>query len=192
MLISRWFGLLVLPPLLVACSAGESNKDPVAEAKFQNEKRIGEADVTEKQQHDAEFVVNAASRGMLLLEISQIALRKASSPAVKTLAQTMISQHGSLQQDVKTLAAQKSIVLPSALGKDQGEQAGELTALNGAAFDSRYLEQLEKLHEQSIDECDDMSEDAYDGDIRAFAARRLPLLKQHLEAAEQVQDQLPK
>ncbi|UYZ62056.1 DUF4142 domain-containing protein [Hymenobacter weizhouensis] len=191
MLVARWTGLLLLP-LLVACSGGESNKDPVAEAKFQNEKRIGEQDITEKQQRDAEFVVNAASRGMLLLEISQIALRKATSPAVKTLAQTIVSQHTGLQQEVKTLAAQKSIVLPSALGKDQGEQAGELTALNGPAFDTRYLEQLEKLHEQSIDDYDDMSEDAYDGDIRALAARQLAQLKQHLEAAEQVQDQLKK
>lgn len=170
----------------------ESSKDPVAEAKFQNEKRIGDANVTEKQERDAAFLVTAASRSMLDTEISQIAQRKASSPDVKYLAQMIVGQHGTMQTALKQLATQKSIVLPSGLGADQAKSVGELSALNGPAFDRRYVELLEDVHKASIDDFDDMSDDAYDGDIRAFAATYLPTLKTHRDAAEKLADQLPK
>jgi len=183
---------LFVLPLLVACSGGESNKDPVAEAKFQNEKRIGDENITNKQKRDAEFLVTAASRGMLDLEMSQIAQRKAASPDVKYLAQNIAREHTTMQADLKTLASQKSIVLPASLGADQAEQTGALTALNGSAFDSKYLKLLTDSHKSSISDFDDMSDDAYDGDIRAFAAKYLDALKTHRDAAEKAADQLPK
>lgn len=183
---------LVILPWLAACSGGESNKDPVAEAKFQNEKRIGDEAITEKQERDAEFMVTAASNSMTNLEISQIAQRKATSPDVKYLAQMIVGEHGNMQADLKSLAQKKSIVLPTNMGESQAKTAGELTALNGAGFDRKYLDLLEDIHKNSIDEFDDMSEDAYDGDIRAFAAKYLPTLKSHREAAEQAADKLPK
>lgn len=184
--------VLLALPFFTACSGGESNKDPVAEAKFQNEKRIGNEDITRKQERDAEFMVTAASRGMFDMEISQIAKRKASSPDVKYVAEAVAGQHGPMQTELKTLAEKKSIVLPASLGSDQAKQVGELTALNGAAFDRKYLELLEETHKNSIDDFDDMSEDAYDGDIRAFAAKYLPTLKNHQEAADKAADQLSK
>lgn len=188
---SQLTALLVLP-LFTACSGGESNKDPVAEAKFQNEKRIGGEDITAKQERDAEFMVTAANRGLFYMEISQIAKRKATSPDVKYVAEAVVSQHGPMQSELKTLAEKKSIVLPASLGGEQAKQVGELTALNATAFDRRYLELLEDYHKNSIDNFDDMSDEAYDGDIRAFAAKYLPALKSHQEAAEKATDLLPK
>lgn len=183
---------LVAVPLFAACSGGESNKDPVAEARFQNDKRIGNENITEKQERDANFMVTAANQGMLALEMSQIAQRKAASPDVKYVAQSIVAGHSSMQPEVKTLANAKGIVLPASLGKDEAQQVGELTALNGSAFDRKYLELLDNTHDRSIDAFDDMSEDAYDGDIRAFAAKYLPILKTHREAAEKAAEQLPK
>lgn len=183
---------MVLPFLLAACSGPETNKDPVAEAKFQNEKRIGNEAVTQKQERDAEFMVTAAVHVMQDLEMSQIALRKASSPDTKALAQNIIGEHGTLQSALQALARQKSIVLPTSLGQDQGKRLGELTALNGPAFDRQYAELLEDSHKASIDEFENLSEDAYDGDIRAFAAKHLPLLKNHQDAIDELADKLPK
>ncbi len=178
--------------LLAGACNTESNKDPIAEAKFQNEKRIGDDNVTEKQERDALFMVTAASQFMLDQEMSQLAQRKATAPEVKYLAQMVAGQHAPMQAALKQLAGQKSIVLPTGLGADQAKTIGELTALNGPAFDRKYVELLEKSHKASIDDFDDMSDDAYDGDIRTFAATHLPTLKSHQEAAEKAADQLPK
>ena len=134
----------------------------------------------------------AASRSMLNLEVSQIAQRKATLPDVKYLAQAIVAGRTAMQTELKALADRKSIVLPASLGNDEAKQVGELTALNGASFDRRYLDLLDDVHDQSVDAFDDMSEDAYDGDIRAFAAKYLPTLKSHREAAEKAADHLPK
>ncbi len=186
----RYFAVVLLP-LLTACGSG-STKDPVAEAKFQNEQRIGNEDVTEKQERDAEFLVMAATHLMQDAEMSQFAQRKATSPDVKYLAQLVLGEHATTQKALQTLAAQKNIVLPASLGADQAKRLGELSALNGPAFDRKYAELLEDSHQASAKEFDDMSEDAYDGDIRAFAAKYLPTLEAHRDAADKLADQLPK
>jgi putative membrane protein len=191
MSVSRCLFLLLLPATL-ACSSGESNKDPVAEAKFQNEKRIGDEAITEKQKRDAEYVVNSANRNMFVRDISQLAQTKAVSADVKNLAQSLVAAHAGAQQSLQQLAGQKNIVLPTGLGGDWAKSLGQLAALNGAAFDQKYTDLLIDAHKQAVDETDDMNDDAYDGDIRQFASQQLPVLKQHLEAAEKLQDQLKK
>lgn len=192
MSVSRLLPLLLAPLGLFACSSGESNKDPVAEAKFKNEKRIGDEAITEKQEQDAEYVVNTASRNMFVRDASQLAQTKSASAAVKTLAQTLVAQHAIAQQALQTLAAQKNIALPTGLGGSQAKALGQLAALNGAAFDQKYTDMLIEAHKKAVDETDDMRDDAYDGDIRQLATQQLPLLKQHLEAAEALEDQLNK
>jgi putative membrane protein len=192
MSVSRLLPLLLMPLGLFSCSSGESNKDPVAEAKFKNEKRIGDEAITEKQEQDAEYVVNTASRNMFVRDASQLAQTKSASAAVKTLAQTLVAQHAIAQQTLQTLAAQKNIVLPTGLGGDQAKTLGQLAGLNGAAFDQKYTDILIEAHKKAVDETDDMRDEAYDGDIRQLATQQLPLLKQHLEAAEALEDQLKK
>lgn len=184
--------LLVLPllPLAVACTDAASNKDPVAEAKFQNEKRIGDEAVTKRQIRDAEFIVDAASRKMELLEISQIAQRKASAAGTRTLLQQALPQFSALQQEVQRLAQQKNMVLPTGLSASQAKEVGELTALNGAEFDRQYAKLATALLSRDADAYDDMTDDAYDGDIRALAARQLPALRQQHAAADNLGDQL--
>ena len=176
--------------LLVCCTSAESNKDPIFEAKFQNEKRIGEEAVTKRQIRDAEFIVDAASRKMMLQELSQLALRKAASPDARYTAQNVSAQTGTLLASLKTLAQQKSITLPTGLGEAQAKQAGELTALNGAAFDQKYAELLGSVLDTDEDAADDMTDDAYDADIRALATQQVAVLKDLNRAAGVLHDKL--
>jgi putative membrane protein len=178
-------GLLLVA---VACSPDSSKRDPVADAKFQNEKRIGEADITKKQERDAEFMVNSASHGLLELELSKLAQQRATVPAVKNLATQLLQHHAEMNNTLKSLADRKSIVLPSSLGDE--EQPQKLARLTGTQFDKQYMDAIVDAHQEDIDSFDDMSDEAYDGDIRGFAAKYLPVLKEHLESAQQVQDQV--
>jgi len=190
MLVSCRLCALFLLPWLVGCSGAESNKDPLFEAKFQNEKRIGEVAVTKRQIQDAEFVVETVGRKMELLKISQIAQRKAASADARYLAQSVIAQTIPLLADLKTLAQQKTLMLPTGLGETQAQQVGELTALNGAAFDQKYAELTAKVLDTDEDTTDDMMDDAYDADIRALATRQLTTLKALNQATDALHDKL--
>lgn len=186
--------LLALTGLALAgaCSSNSSQQDPVAAARFENERRIGEADVTRKQEQDAEFLVTAAVRGQLIAEASRLALQKATVPAVRDFAAKLLKEHVAVTQSLRTVAQQKSITVPQALGGEQQDEYQQLTAAAGPAFDKQYAELLTNLHEKQEDAFDDMREEAYDGDIRGFAAKYYPVLADHLAQAKQVEDQTEK
>ncbi|WP_400192601.1 DUF4142 domain-containing protein [Hymenobacter sp. B81] len=182
--------LLLLVPVLSSCGAGD--RDPVAEAQFQNEKRIGDADVTRRQERDAEFMVNAAGTGLLTLELSKLAQQKAAAAPLRTFALELQRSHTGLHAALRTLAQQKSLTLPDGLGREQQRAYQDLVGLTGARFDEQFLQLVATGHDEAADDFQDMAEDAYDGDIRAFAAKYAPILEQHHNQAEQLRDQLPR
>jgi putative membrane protein len=175
---------------LASCSPDAGQKDPVADAKFQNEKRIKEAAVTERQERDAEFMVDAAVSGMLELEMGKLAQQKAATPAVRTYAQALVQQNGIVATALRNLAQQKNLVLPGGLGEDQQKTYAELSALTGTQFDKQFIATVKQEHERTTDAFEDLSKDAYDGDIRGLAAKYLPTLEQQFKAVETVEDQL--
>ncbi|KUG06112.1 DUF4142 domain-containing protein [Solirubrum puertoriconensis] len=186
-LLNRYLPLCLLGSLL-ACNSG--NRDPVADAKFQNEQRIGNEDVTERQEQDAEFLVEAATNGLLEVELSKLAQSKATRAEVRNLAQQLLRGHSTINTSLRTLAGQKSIVLPESLGGDQQDTYTELAALTGAEFDRRYVEEVADAHNKAEDAFEDMADEAYDGDIRAFAAKYAPVFEEHRKQAEEVEDLL--
>ena len=190
MLFSRAACLLLLLPALAACSGSASNNDPVFEAKLQNEKRITEQNITKRQIRDAELVVETASNQMELLEISQIAQRKAASPDAKYVAQNVINQVSALLSELKVLAKQKNLVLPAGLSESQAQQVGEMTALNGAAFDQKFAEALTGTVEQDLDINEDLQTESYDADLRPLATRRLAVLQDLKRAADDLKSKL--
>ncbi|RTQ53759.1 DUF4142 domain-containing protein [Hymenobacter gummosus] len=182
--------LLIAPLGLLSCGAGE--RDPVADAKFENGQRIEREDVTKRQEQDADFVVEAATGSSFGAALGQLATRQASSPALRTFGQQLQRDAGQLGGALRTLATQKSLTLPEGLSGRQQDAIDELTRLRGAAFDKELLEVATDYLDDAQDAFDDMADDAYDGDIRGVAAKYAPTLKSHYERADELQDQLPK
>jgi putative membrane protein len=83
-------------------------------------------------------------------------------------------------------------VLPNALGKDQQSKYAELSAVAGIQFDKQFVAAVKESHKNDIDAFEDMSKEAYDGDIRGFAAKFLPTLEQHLKDVDAVEDEIEK
>ncbi|UOR04633.1 DUF4142 domain-containing protein [Hymenobacter aerilatus] len=178
--------------LLHACSPGANSDDPVAAALAQNEKRIDDLDITKKQKQDATFMVNAAADGILNQQLATVALQRAATPSVRNLAQNLLNQYIKMTGELKTLAGRKGITLPEALGAERQEVYKNLSALTGTTFDKKYSAAIVDGQKKAVDSFKDLSEDAYDGDIRGFAAKYLPVLQQQVAQAQQVQDEVEK
>lgn len=159
----------------------ESNSTEVAEE--QNEERLPSDDAED----DAEFMVKAASGGMMEVELGRMALQKASDPKVKEFAQMMVDDHSKANEELKALAAQKNIALPATPGDEAQEHINELAKHSGAEFDKEYMELMTKDHQEDIDLFSEAAEDAEDPEIKAFAAKTLPVLKNHHQMAEQIE-----
>ena len=63
---------------------------------------------------------------------------------------------------------------------------------SGADFDKDYMSMMIDDHKDDIDKFEKAADNCKDADIKAFAARTLPVLKKHLEAAIVIEDNLKK
>lgn len=165
-------------------NSAKTEEDHVERAEDANEKTDNAAD------DDAEFVVNAASGGMLEVELGKMAQEKGQSQRVKDFGAMMVRDHTTANEELKALAGQKGIALPAAPGEDHQEHIDKLAKLSGAEFDKEYVELMEKDHDKDLKEFKEAADDAKDADIKAFAAKTLPTLQQHHDAVKAIRDGL--
>ena len=77
-------------------------------------------------------------------------------------------------------------MLPSAPSKMQTAREDKLSKLSGAAFDRAYIADMLADHKKDVAEFERQSMHAADADLKAFAAKTLPTLKDHLQQVEQL------
>jgi putative membrane protein len=64
--------------------------------------------------------------------------------------------------------------------------ADKLSTLQGAAFDHAYMAGQVADHEQAVTLFTTAAEDSHDTEVKAFAAKTLPTLQEHLHLARQL------
>jgi len=139
---------------------------------------------TAKAANDNTFVTNAAGGGMAEVELGKLAVEKASSDQVKQFGQRMVDDHGKANDELKTLAQQKNITLPTSISAKDKAERDRLAKLSGAAFDRAYMSAMLSDHKKDVSEFRVESTSGKDADIKAFAAKTLPTLEEHLKLAQ--------
>lgn len=135
------------------------------------------------------FWTQAAYGGMAEVELGRLAATKAQNAEVKKFASMMVADHTKANAELKTLAAKKSVVLPTELDSDHKSLMEDLNGLSGAEFDKRYVDAMVEDHEETI-ELFENNADNDDADIKAFAAKTLPALKSHFEMIKGIQSKM--
>lgn len=139
---------------------------------------------------DAEFAVEAADGSLMEVQLGTLALTKASSPEVKQFAQMMVDEHGKANNELKSLAQQKNITLPTVMGNERKKEYDNLSEKSGAEFDKEYMDLMVKDHKEDIEEFEEQSEESEDAEIKAWASSKVSTLRKHLQEAERIQDGL--
>ena len=180
--------LLILFSAIAIISCNNAPKDPVEAAEDQNEKKEA-AGIAQK---DADFLAEAASGGMMEVELGNAAQTHASSEMVKRFGSMMVRDHGKANEELKSIAASKNITIPSAMGNDHKKMVDALMAESGVEFDKKYMSMMVDDHKDDIDKFEDASENAQDPEVKAFAIKTLPVLKMHLDSAIVIHDDVKK
>lgn len=145
---------------------------------------------------DARFLREAAQAGMFEIQASQMALQRASHPAVKVFAQMMVTQHEEIDDSLKGLASSKHVALPARLDDARQDDLSGLQQGDAADFDRRYVDRVAvAAHEAAVKLFSRAAEQSGDPQVKQFAADTLAVLRQHLAKARNVaralQDGLP-
>ncbi len=141
---------------------------------------------------DRDFLMEAAMGGMLEVELGRLATQQGASEAVKQFGQRMVDDHGKANQELMSLAQSKGITLPTELDEKHKKDMTKLSALKGADFDREYGKMMLSDHRKDVSEFEKQSTRGGDADLKAFATKTLPTLKEHLEMARKINDGLPK
>ena len=140
---------------------------------------------------DLKFVMMANSSNTMELQLSQMALQKATNQIVKDYASMMVEHHTMSGQQMKQMLGTKGAMIPdTALLSRHKMRIEFLQNLQGAEFDKAYMRIMVDAHEEDVDEFEDETTDARDADIRAFATQMLPILRTYYSRAKEIRKQL--
>lgn len=171
----------------------EADRD-VSDAKEINDERLDSTTLTDNNglfgKSDADLVVEGAASGMAELEAARLAKDKASNPQVKEYAAQLVKDHEAVNAALKTVAAAKGITLPNTVKDAQQKDLTDLREKTGNDFDKEFMKMMENMHQDDVNRLEKLAEKADDAEIRNFAASNLPQMRNHLEKAKSIRENL--
>src|SRR5690554_4312127 len=185
-------GLLVAA--LYSCNNSNTSQDSVSAARDANEiedtttfRTVPDLGVDAGQTFDeADFAIKAAEGGLFEVQLGKIAASRAVDQEVKDFANKMVQDHGRANEELATLAKAKTIVLPTALSRENQKDLQEFNEKGAEEFDDDYIERMIEDHERTIKIFEHASSQSKDSDFKEFAVKQLPILKMHLDHARKI------
>lgn len=185
----RFLSIGLTAALTISLLAGCNSNDSIRAAANQSVEQFEQAGQN-NMENDAIFVAEAASANMLQLQLSQEAIARGVSPEVKAMSQEMEDAHEQMLTELQDLGNKANFVLPQTLGNAHQDVLEEVTTKDGIAFDLAYIREIRYLHDQLLERYEDISENGVSMEVKQFASRQLPLIRQHLEHAEMLEKKI--
>jgi putative membrane protein len=135
---------------------------------------------------DAMFMRTAAMDGMAEVEHGRLAAQNAMQDDVKQFAQRMVADHGKAGDELKALASQKNVTLPTELDAKHKAMQDKLSKMKGADFDRAYMAHMVTAHQQAVALFEKEASGGKDAEAKAWAGKTLPTLQEHLKMARAV------
>jgi putative membrane protein len=179
---------LVLIATVTVCSC--SNKNNENNSSTDATAADSSSTATQVSSSDKDFVAKAASGGMMEVELGKIAQQNARSQRVKDFGAMMDRDHSKANDELKSVAQSKGIEIPPSMNDHHRSMVEDMKKKNGNEFDKAYIDMMVNDHNNDIDAFKTQSNSGNDGDLKAFAAKTLPVLETHLDSAKAVQKSL--
>ena len=136
----------------------------------------GTTTVVKMSQKDVSFIQKAGGGGQQEVENGKLAEKQGKSADVKRIGARMVADHTKANKELTELANRKGVKFDT-----RGVRAQNIGA---ADFDRQYLKLLEMDHKKDIAEFQKEAKSGDDRDLKAWAAKTLPMLQEHLAMVE--------
>lgn len=127
---------------------------------------------------DKKFVENAAKGGMMEVAWGRQAASKAQNNDVKNFGARMVTDHSKANDELKAIASQKGISLPSQ------EPSGNFKT------DKTYMDMMVSDHQKDLAEFQQEAKNGTDPDLKAFADKTSKVVASHLSEARRIDKEL--
>jgi putative membrane protein len=168
--------------LLVSCSSSLSYR----EAMNRNARKIHDAGRLD----DANFLVDAKSFNMLEMKLAEAAVTNGYASAIVDLARKHLDQLKDMNDDLNKIARKEKIAMPESISEKHQLYLIDVTKADKQDFDKQYIQTIQRINEENKEQYMRMATDGKDADIRAFAARKLDMLKSHADELDEAEKKL--
>jgi putative membrane protein len=133
-----------------------------------------------------EFMEKAATDGMFEVESGKLALQMSKNETVKQFAQKMIHDHSQANQQLMEIVRKEGVNLPPQMNQEQQKLYDNLK--NAKNFDQEYADTMVQDHKKAVSDFEKEKSKVTDNpEMKKFVDETLPILKQHLNLAEEMQ-----
>lgn len=165
--------------LFASCNNRQKMQDTKAVAQERNEAKFD----SNKQQNDAQFIVNAAEINLAQIQLGQLAQQRGRTMHVKELGKRMEEAYTKSQMDLTALASSKRISIPATSTDHTRSIYDGLDEKSGSDFDLAYADLVVSKHKDAIKAFEEVTTERYDTDINKWAIATLPALRTNLNHA---------
>lgn len=127
---------------------------------------------------DKTFMKKAAKGGMMEVAFGNLAEQNGQSDDVKSFGKRMVTDHSKANDELKSIAAQKGVQLPS-----------KEPTLKWSS-DKTYMDNMVKDHEKDLAEFQEEAKTGSDPDVKKFAEDTAKVVQEHLDLAKETQKKL--
>jgi putative membrane protein len=135
-----------------------------------------------------DFVNKVAISDMFEIQSSQLALSKQADADTKPFAEKMVQDHQKTSSELKGLVegSMVKLTLPTSLDSEHQNMLNELNAKSGKDFGQTYDQIQVKAHREAVALFEAYSKSGEDSELKTWAGKTLPHLKEHLSMAEKL------
>jgi putative membrane protein len=126
-----------------------------------------------------EFVNQAASGGQFEVQTADLMTQKATDDQMKPFAQQMRDEHARVNNELKEIAQRKNIPVPEQMLPKHQQMLDRLRNAEQDDQTRMYHDQQVQAHDETIALFERAARELTDPDLKAFAERTLPTLREH-------------
>lgn len=128
----------------------------------------------------ADFLKEMTEARLMDLEEGKTAQQRATTRSLKNYGSLMVKDQSEMLNNLKKIAADKKVPIPSWLGPDKTEGLGDLKEEHGKSFDKKFIKMMIIDHKRDIKKLEKAIQYG-DADLQVFATRYLPVVQSHLD-----------
>jgi putative membrane protein len=140
---------------------------------------------TAPHSNDAEFMKSAAHSDQNEIQLSKLALEKGVTGMAKDHANMMIKDHTTSTNNLKPIAQQKNVTLPTDMDAEHKAIAAAMGKLSGKEFETKYMQQMTVDHQKTLNTLVAHQKMTQDADVQGFIAKVQPVVTAHLSMFKQ-------
>lgn len=135
-------------------------------------------------QQDRSFLEQAIQGDLAEIDMGQLAMTRAESPAVREFGRWMVTDHSLSEDALRRFAERTATPIPTAPNAKQQAALQRLQTLNDAAFDRDYIPEQVQDHQATIVAFQQEVQSGENTMLKALTQHMVPMLEQHLAEAQ--------